>query len=622
LGPLWVHVHLHFPNSRPMSKWRFPLAALYSLAVMGAIAHLIWNAGSQSPSVLGEAVYAAGRLFLVLCLGIVIALLLQSYVRPGAMRVRQQIRLVCLGGVLAFLLFVTLAILPIALIQRPLVPVQWGFVFLSLIPIFYGYAIVRHRLIKIEPFLNRGAADVLVFALLVGLFLGLSALVSHFLSPDLMNQPAVILVIVLLMAISFGALRKRLQAMVDWVFYGGWYDLDSAVDNITSGLQQLRQVSVLDEIVSSRLKDTLRLDTTFLLLAESDGSILLPPHMARPPRDATHKDGEAPPALLSSRGGLSQLLRHQSDPVLADDLLRSEMEFSKGELAFIQSLRDCLLVPVSGRTNLLGLIVLGQRYGGEAIDPEDYGILRIVARHVGVALDNILLLAELQGRAAEVEQLHREILRAREEERKRLARELHDGVIQALVGLNYELAHIEDHGAPHLKEEIRQIVGNLRRVCRELRPPMLDNLGLVSAVRYLTREFSTTETNPLNIVLKTDSDEDEWVPEEIALCLYRVLHEALINVQKHAGAKKVQVELATQRDEISLEVKDDGQGFAVPHHLGDLLADSHFGLVGLRERLDLVRGKLEITSAPGEGTRLRVQVPIDHRGDRNPPEKG
>jgi signal transduction histidine kinase len=126
----------------------------------------------------------------------------------------------------------------------------------------------------------------------------------------------------------------------------------------------------------------------------------------------------------------------------------------------------------------------------------------------------------------------------------------------------------------------------------------------------------------LNIVLKTDGDEDEWVPEEIALCLYRVLHEALINVQKHAGAKRVQVELATQRDEIRLEVKDDGEGFAVPHHLGDLMADSHFGLVGLRERLDLIQGKLEITSVPGEGTSLRVQVPIDHRGDRNSPEKG
>jgi signal transduction histidine kinase len=605
-----------------MSKWRFPLAVLYSLAVMGAIAHLIWNAESHPPSVLGEAVYAAGRLFLVLCMGIVIALLLQSYVRPGAMRVRQQIRLVCLGGILAILLFATLAILPIALIQRPLVPVQWGFAFLSLIPIFYGYAIVRHRLIKIEPFLNRGAADALVFALLVGLFLGLSALVSHFLSPDLMNQPAVILVIVLMMAVSFGALRKRLQAMVDWIFYGGWYDPDSAVDDITSGLQQLRQVSVLDETISRRLKDTLRLDTSFLLLAENDGSILLPPSMARMPRDISREDGELPPALLSSQGSLSRLLRHRTDPVPVDDLLRSEMEFSEGELAFIQSLPDCLLVPVLGRTYLLGLMVLGPRYGGEAIDPEDYGILRIVARHVGVALENILLLAELQGRAAEVEQLHREILRTREEERKRLARELHDGVIQALVGLNYELARIENQEAPHLKEEIRQIVGNLRRVCRELRPPMLDNLGLVSAIRSLTREFSSADTNPLNIVLQTDGDEDEWVPEEIALCLYRVLHEALTNVKKHAGANNVEVELATKRDEIRLAVKDNGQGFAVPHHLGDLLADSHFGLVGLRERLDLVGGKLEISSSPGEGTRLQVQVPLDYGGDRGSPGKG
>ena len=92
------------------------------------------------------------------------------------------------------------------------------------------------------------------------------------------------------------------------------------------------------------------------------------------------------------------------------------------------------------------------------------------------------------------------------------------------------------------------------------------------------------------------------------------MQEALINVEKHAAARHVQVTLDIQPKQATLEIRDDGRGFRLPQHLGSLLEQDHFGLVGLRERLELVRGSLQIFSSPGEGTRLAASVPLPGEG--------
>jgi signal transduction histidine kinase len=306
---------------------------------------------------------------------------------------------------------------------------------------------------------------------------------------------------------------------------------------------------------------------------------------------------------------LSQLSEPLSLEALQDHL--KEAPLTKDERAVLALLRQYLIVPIRGSDRLLGLLALGQRQGGERFSAEDLGILRVVARHSAAAIENIQLLREVRMHAEEVEKLHRQLLHAREDERKFLARELHDEAIQALVGLNYRLAQ---SGEGEIQVEVRRIVEDLRGMIRTLRPPALDNFGLVTAVRSHLRELGEAGEESARIDLQIEGDAERWLPEEIQLCLYRVLQEALVNVEKHASARHVQVILDIQPQHVRLEILDDGLGFRVPQHLGSLLEYDHFGLVGLRERLELVHGSLQIQSSPGEGTRLAATVPLPEDG--------
>jgi signal transduction histidine kinase len=167
-----------------------------------------------------------------------------------------------------------------------------------------------------------------------------------------------------------------------------------------------------------------------------------------------------------------------------------------------------------------------------------------------------------------------------------------------------------DGAADDIQEEVRRIVEDLRAMIRALRPPALDNFGLVTAIRSHVRELGGLGENAPRIDLQVEGDAERWLPEDVQLCLYRVLQEALANVDRHALARHVQVVLDVQPRQVSLEIRDDGRGFRIPQPLGTLLEQDHFGLVGLRERLELVHGTLQIWSAPGEGTRLAASVPL------------
>lgn len=267
-----------------------------------------------------------------------------------------------------------------------------------------------------------------------------------------------------------------------------------------------------------------------------------------------------------------------------------------------------------GHAPTSGVLILGERRGGGMLDRSNLEILEVLVRQASMALENSYLIAELQQRMRERERLHRQILSAGEEERKRVARELHDQIIQELVGLNYHLSELraspfapEATHASQLQDEVRRILGEVRRICTDLRPPALDSLGLISAVRSRLREMEKLAA--FEIVFNCDSDDIQDLPDETALCIYRVLQEALLNVQKHAAAKRIEVTLRLSPDQIELIVQDDGRGFCVPSRLGQLTDESHFGLVGLSERLELLSGTLNIISAPGQGTQLKASLP-------------
>lgn len=162
----------------------------------------------------------------------------------------------------------------------------------------------------------------------------------------------------------------------------------------------------------------------------------------------------------------------------------------------------------------------------------------------------------------------------------------------------------ERQSLKELEDLAERTVENLRRLTRALRPIYLEDLGLVTALEMLARE--TSQANQLSVDFQ-QSGQEHRLSREVELALYRIAQEALNNVACHVGAKHATVSIRFEK-EVSLEVKDDGIGFAVPKSPTDFAPSGHIGLSGIRERDDLMGAKLEVQSDAGQGTRLSVRL--------------
>ena len=203
------------------------------------------------------------------------------------------------------------------------------------------------------------------------------------------------------------------------------------------------------------------------------------------------------------------------------------------------------------------------------------------------------------------------ITSAQEDERMRLARELHDDTIQAVIALKQRVqlaqkSMKDQHGRQSLHELetlSEQTIENLRRLTRALRPIYLEDLGLVTALEMLARE---TGQNIQLVVDFQKTGQERRLSHEVELSLYRIAQEALNNVVKHAKAFNADLKISFETAEIKIEVRDNGNGFLVPKSPTELAPGGHFGLLGVHERADLIGARLEIESSLGQGTSLKV----------------
>ena len=205
------------------------------------------------------------------------------------------------------------------------------------------------------------------------------------------------------------------------------------------------------------------------------------------------------------------------------------------------------------------------------------------------------------------------ITSAQEDERMRLARELHDDTIQAVIALKQrvQLAQKsikEQNGRQSLKELetlAEQTIENLRRLTRALRPIYLEDLGLVTALEMLTREIS--QSNPLTVEFQRTGNERR-LSREVELSLYRIAQEALNNVVKHSRATYADLSIRYSGSEVTLVIKDNGNGFVAPASPTEFATNGHFGLLGIHERADLIGARLGIESTQGQGTKIEIRL--------------
>jgi signal transduction histidine kinase len=264
--------------------------------------------------------------------------------------------------------------------------------------------------------------------------------------------------------------------------------------------------------------------------------------------------------------------------------------------------RTGLFVPLIVRDRAIGVVVAQDK---QQADPrftdEDVRIAEAFAERAAVAID----LSERVARDS-----LRRVVAGQELERTRLARELHDETGQALTSILLGLKNIEGaaseeemrRSVPDLRELVVSTLHDVRRLAVELRPKALDDFGLVPALERLAETFSEQTNVTVDVQAALG---DSRLPKEAETALYRIVQEALTNVIKHANARTVSVVLTRKGESVAVVIEDDGRGFDP-----EATPDEGLGLVGMRERIALVGGRLSIESRPEHGTTVAVEVPL------------
>jgi PAS domain S-box-containing protein len=277
-------------------------------------------------------------------------------------------------------------------------------------------------------------------------------------------------------------------------------------------------------------------------------------------------------------------------------------------------LRGWLAAPFIGhdRRNL-GIVQLSDKYEGE-FSKDDEAILVQLAQIGSGALEDARLYEEAKFRHDQLRRLSRQVISAQEEERRSISRELHDEMGQLMTALKVSLELIQDdlplapsvlhHHLLEAGKRVDETMGRIHTLAQGLRPPALDAIGLNPTLEGLCRDFARRT----DIVIDYSGSELPPLPDAANITLYRTVQEALTNVVKHAQASRVGVSLTLGSGLITLMVEDDGLGFD-PQATAAIKSFQGFGLMGMKERLELLDGRLQIESSPSQGTRLIAQIP-------------
>ena len=303
-----------------------------------------------------------------------------------------------------------------------------------------------------------------------------------------------------------------------------------------------------------------------------------------------------------------------------------------------ENISSLVHVPLMTKGWALGSMCVGTHKNVHFSD-EEQRLLEAIGNQIAIAVENARLYADVQRKERVRGELFKKALAAQEDERKRIARELHDEVSQSLTALLYDAeGGLELNQLPAIKNRLVSIcdltqhtLNNIHKLMFDLRPSMLDQLGLIPALRWLAetrlepkgiRVNVSTNTHP--DLLGSESDPHRLSPE-IETALYRVVQEAINNIARHAAARNVDIGLFLNGEFASVNISDDGIGFDLTE-LGmeatkDIGSEDFqfsentrgLGLLGMQERIELLGGDLEIDTAPGSGTQIHIRLPIQER---------
>ena len=370
-----------------------------------------------------------------------------------------------------------------------------------------------------------------------------------------------------------------------------WLKQLESLNEIANALVSEVELSPLLDLVAARLRELVHARLVLIALPAGETHLVV---RATAGDESGELDGLALDLDSSKTGRVLERRRSERVDSLLDDI---EMNQDAGRK---MGARTGLFVPMMLRDRAIGVISAHDKEGPDPrFSDEDLRVAEAFAARAAVAVD-------LSERVA-TDALRR-VVSAQELERKRLARELHDETGQALTSILLGLKGVEDasdaadltKATSELRELVVTTLQDVRRLALELRPKALDDFGLVPALERLVETFR--EQTGIEVDLSPHLG-DERLPSDVETTLYRITQEALTNVVKHAHAQHVSIVLTRRDGSISTVIEDDGRGFA------DQGSTDGLGLLGMRERVALVGGRVRVESSPGAGTTLSIEVP-------------
>jgi signal transduction histidine kinase len=277
-----------------------------------------------------------------------------------------------------------------------------------------------------------------------------------------------------------------------------------------------------------------------------------------------------------------------------------------------------LYLPLLVQDRLIGIL---EAYGPDALVDEGAETLYSLASQAASALENALLYTELTERENQLRDLVGKLIMAQEEERRRVAYDIHDGLAQTAAAAHQHLQAFARHHiicSAEDREEldealelVRELVGEARQVIYDLRPTVLDDFGLAAAVRL---QVAALRAEGVEIRLQ-ESLGDGRLPTEVETTLFRVAQEALTNIRKHAEATKARVVLDRPGNTVRLLVRDEGRGFSPKGATRRNGRGDKVGLSGMRERVSLLGGRFQLHTEPGRGTTIVAEVELPETGE-------
>jgi len=583
----FAHFFLHFPRPSPAPllrrlAWALPAGtiALYALSV------------TLRPD-LNDSAYLLRLACLLAALVLGLVLLVRSFFGDPENISRRGLAVIAVGTAAAIGPFIAFYLAPSLIGRGPLLSPEQAILPIALLPASFAYAILRHDVLHIQ-LLQRWLVVGLLWIGLIVLYAALGAAILVACPKFLPHQAAILAssgALVVLVAVSFPLLMRGARDQIDHRFFKDIYNYRGALHQLSQNLSLSRDLEALKDTVLESLCRLLNLDFAALLVSPEGNAQIM------------GAVGVLPPDLLP-------LLTSATRPVRID---------SKLVIISLFSYVPVLLVPLRTHDVLAGHLCLGPKTTGEPFRPQDHDLLATISGHLAAIVRNVALVNDLREKvrvlalqSTALEALYDRVQRAQEEERLRLATDIHDEPLQTAITLQRALASHEDGGERARQAQLglsEHLITQLRAACTAMRPPALDDLGLGPALDLLAKDVSSRSGIPVRVDADPGLAGSALLPE-VRLLFYRTAQEAVRNSLRHADPRAIAIILRCVNGLPQLVITDDGKGFTVLEHLIDLVAQGHLGLVGLRERVRHAGGTLTVDSGPGHGTAVQVDFPL------------